>query len=62
MLPNGAAILSENGVSHPAGLARSASVTHLDNPKSERVAERCGYQREGILRAWEPVKNEQPAS
>ena len=41
-------------------LARVHLVTHLGNPESERVAERCGYQREGILRAWEPVKNEQP--
>ena len=41
-------------------LARVHLVTHLDNPGSERVAQRCGYQREGILRAWEPVKNEQP--
>lgn len=41
-------------------LARVHLVTHLDNPGSERVAQRCGYQREGILRAWEPIKNEQP--
>lgn len=25
-----------------------------------RVAERCGFSREGVLRAWEPVKDEQP--
>ena len=42
------------------GLARVHLVTHLDNPASQRVAQRCGYQREGVLRAWEPVKDDQP--
>ena len=41
-------------------LARVHLVTHLDNPASQRVAQRCGYHREGVLRAWEPVKNDQP--
>ena len=35
-------------------------VTHPDNQASQRVAERCGFRREGVLRAWEPVKNAQP--
>lgn len=34
--------------------------THLDNERSQRVAERCGFSREGVLRGWEPVKTEQP--
>ncbi len=42
------------------GLARVHLVTHVDNPASQWVAERCGYQREGVLRAWEPVKDDQP--
>ncbi|MGI9613303.1 MAG: GNAT family N-acetyltransferase [Acidimicrobiales bacterium] len=41
-------------------VARAHLITHLDNQASQRVAERCGYQREGILRAWEPVKDQQP--
>jgi hypothetical protein len=35
-------------------------VTHLDNVRSQKVAERSGFRREGVLRAWEPVKDEQP--
>ena len=35
-------------------------VTHLDNVASQRVAERTGFVREGVLRAWEPVKDAQP--
>jgi RimJ/RimL family protein N-acetyltransferase len=40
------------------GIVRVQLVTHLDNERSQRVAERCGF-REGVLRAWEPVKDEQ---
>jgi [ribosomal protein S5]-alanine N-acetyltransferase len=35
-------------------------VTHLSNTASQKVAERSGFQREGVLRAWEPVKGAQP--
>jgi len=41
-------------------VVRIQLVTHLDNQRSQRVAARCGFQREGILRAWEPVKDNQP--
>ncbi len=41
-------------------IVRVQLVTHLDNEASHRVAERCGFRREGVLRAWEPVKDEQP--
>ena len=41
-------------------IVRAHLVTHLDNPASQRVAQRCGYQREGVLRAWEPIKDDQP--
>jgi RimJ/RimL family protein N-acetyltransferase len=41
-------------------VARVQLVTHLDNTASQRVAQRCGFHREGILRAWEPVKDAQP--
>lgn len=43
---------------HP--VVRAHLITHLDNHASQRVAERCGYQREGVLRAWEPIKDAQP--
>ncbi len=41
-------------------VARVQLVTHVDNAASQAVAERCGFEREGILRAWEPVKGSQP--
>jgi RimJ/RimL family protein N-acetyltransferase len=41
-------------------VVRVQLVTHLDNDASQRVAERCGFVREGVLRAWEPVKDDQP--
>ena len=41
-------------------VVRVQLVTRVDNVASQRVAERCGFRREGILRAWEPVKNTQP--
>ena len=42
------------------GLVRAHLIADLDNLASHRVAERCGYQREGVLRAWEPVNDDQP--
>ncbi|MDE0579049.1 MAG: GNAT family protein, partial [bacterium] len=42
------------------GMARVHLVTHVDNPESQRVAERCGFQREGVLRAWQKMKDDQP--
>ena len=42
------------------GIVRAHLVTHLDNPALQRVAQRCGYQREGVLRAWVPIKDDQP--
>lgn len=41
-------------------VVRVQLVTHLDNDASQRVAQRCGFVREGVLRAWEPVKDDQP--
>jgi RimJ/RimL family protein N-acetyltransferase len=41
-------------------VVRTQLVTHLANLASQRVAERCGFRREGVLRAWEPVKGAQP--
>lgn len=34
------------------GLARLEITTHEDNEASLRVAERCGFQREGVLRSY----------
>jgi [ribosomal protein S5]-alanine N-acetyltransferase len=42
------------------GIVRVHLLTHLDNERSQTVAERGGFTREGVLRAWEPVKDEQP--
>jgi RimJ/RimL family protein N-acetyltransferase len=41
-------------------VVRVQLITHLDNIASHRVAESCGFTREGVLRAWEPVKDDQP--
>jgi RimJ/RimL family protein N-acetyltransferase len=41
-------------------VVRVQLITHLDNVASQRVAETCGFVREGVLRAWEPVKDDQP--
>ena len=41
-------------------VVRVQLVTHLENEPSQRVARRCGFRREGVLRAWEPVKDDQP--
>lgn len=41
-------------------IVRVQLLTHLNNAASQRVAERCGFTREGVLRAWEPVDNDQP--
>lgn len=41
-------------------VARVQLVTFAENLASQRVAERCGFVREGVLRAWEPVKGVQP--
>lgn len=35
-------------------------ITHLDNQASQRVAQRFGYHREGVLRAWAPTRDDQP--
>ena len=32
--------------------ARMQLTTSVDNPASQRVAERAGFRREGVLRAW----------
>jgi RimJ/RimL family protein N-acetyltransferase len=34
------------------GLARLEITTHLDNASSQRVAEKAGYQREGVMRSY----------
>jgi RimJ/RimL family protein N-acetyltransferase len=36
---------------HDAQAARVILIIDVDNPASQRVAERCGYRREGIMRS-----------
>jgi RimJ/RimL family protein N-acetyltransferase len=43
-------------------VVRVQLVTHLDNVASQKVAERAGFTREGVLRAWEPVEDAQPGA
>jgi len=42
------------------GVERIFLVTHLDNDASQRVAARCGFTREGILRGYERFKGARP--
>jgi len=37
-------------------VARVQLSTHVDNPASQRVAERAGFRREGVLRSWEELR------
>jgi RimJ/RimL family protein N-acetyltransferase len=39
-------------------VARLQLTTHLDNPASQRVAEKAGFTREGVLRAWTDQRGE----
>jgi RimJ/RimL family protein N-acetyltransferase len=34
------------------GLVRMQLLTHPENAASQKLAERCGFRREGLLRAW----------
>ena len=43
-----------------SGLERLFLLVHVDNETSNRLAERCGFTREGILRAYEPFKGGRP--
>jgi RimJ/RimL family protein N-acetyltransferase len=43
-----------------AEIVRVHLLTHTDNVASHGVARRCGFEREGVLRRWEPVKDDQP--
>jgi len=39
-------------------VGRLQLTTHLDNPASQRVAEKAGFHREGVLRAWADQRGE----
>jgi [ribosomal protein S5]-alanine N-acetyltransferase len=41
-------------------VARLQLTTHLDNPGSQRAAEKAGFTREGVLRAWADQRGERP--
>jgi [ribosomal protein S5]-alanine N-acetyltransferase len=38
------------------GVGRVQLTTHVDNEASQRVAERAGFRREGVLRSWEEIR------
>lgn len=40
------------------GFARAHLFTHVDNPASQRAAERAGFRREGVLRAYMLIRGE----
>jgi RimJ/RimL family protein N-acetyltransferase len=41
-------------------LGRVQVTTHLGNRPSERVAEKAGFTREAVLRAWRPMRGGRP--
>jgi RimJ/RimL family protein N-acetyltransferase len=50
-------LISEWGL-RERGLARISLITEPENKASQRVAEKAGYRREGLLRAWMVIKGE----
>src|SRR5215207_8518647 len=42
------------------GVERLFLLIHPENESSHRVAQRCGFSREGVLRSFEPFKGERP--
>jgi RimJ/RimL family protein N-acetyltransferase len=42
------------------GVERLFLLVHPENAPSHRVAQRCGFTREGVLRAYEPFKGRRP--
>ena len=42
------------------GIQRLFLVIHPENVASNRLAERMGFTREGVLRSYEPVKGQRP--
>jgi RimJ/RimL family protein N-acetyltransferase len=50
-------LVSEWGL-RERGLARISLMTEPENVPSQRVAEKAGYRREGVLRSWMELKGE----
>jgi RimJ/RimL family protein N-acetyltransferase len=42
------------------GIERLFLLIHPENESSHRVAQRCGFSREGVLRSFEPFKGQRP--
>jgi RimJ/RimL family protein N-acetyltransferase len=55
--PRAVRLLSEWGL-RERGLARISLMTEPANTASQRVAEKAGYRREGLLRSWMELKGE----
>lgn len=45
------------GHSRSLGVGRLSLITDPENLASQRVAERAGFRREGLLRAWHPTRS-----
>ena len=55
--PRAVRLLSEWAL-RERGLARISLITEPENVASQRVAEKAGYHREGLLRSWMELKGE----
>ncbi len=55
--PRAVRLVSEWGL-RERGLARISLMTEPANTASQRVAEKAGYRREGLLRSWMELKGE----
>jgi len=42
------------------GIDRLALLTNVDNEAAQAVATRCGFMREGVLRAYQQIRDERP--
>ena len=42
------------------GIERLYLLTHLENEASQKLALRCGFTREGVLRGYQPFKGARP--
>jgi RimJ/RimL family protein N-acetyltransferase len=56
VIPRAVGLLSTWALGDDGGFRRLEIHVHTDNPASQRVAEKCGYLREGVMRSYREMK------